>query len=127
MACNFSGWIPAALISQVAQSSQKPSTQCFAGTRIRPDVTYIYLIFQATPPKILNLSMKVGGLPAVGHFKSFLPQNLSSSFPWSGIGLVINLQWLKKSKLLLRFPSKLSMEPTCLFLVLMKECLGRTS
>jgi len=89
MAYNTSGWTPAVSTSQAVLSFRRLSTQCFAGTKMRPNAMSVYRMFQQGSGKqaIGSLSIlgnrlfgQVDSLPGVGLFKSFLRQvQLNSS------------------------------------------------
>ena len=91
MTCASFGSIPAVSTNPMPSSSRRLSTQCFAGTKMRPNATSIYRMFRQGSGKQaigrLNtlgnqLFGQVDGLLGVGPSKSFWPHlqiRLSSS------------------------------------------------
>jgi hypothetical protein len=89
IAWNTSGWTYAASTNQVAPSSLKLLTRCFAGIRNRLDAMSIYPMFlygsgkqMICPPSVLGnlLSKQANGLHEARPYKnSLLPDQLNSS------------------------------------------------
>jgi hypothetical protein len=93
MACNTSGLTRVVSTNQVAPNSQRPSTRCFAGIRMRSNAMSISQMCRQRSgkqairsPNILGNQHfgQVDGLLVAGHFKSLLLLLQSNSSPYRG-------------------------------------------
>jgi len=130
-ACHTSGSTAAASTKRAAATFQRPSTKCFATTRMRPNATSITPTFRSAHlPRPLRLHgcrhlKTAGGSLEAGRFRSSLLHDQSSSSRENGSVLEIRSPWRNISTRSPVSPLQHCKGVLCLNSASMSECHGQ--